>query len=67
MFRDERGANGSAPVLGAKGVDVFVLRDGERLDENVAEIGQSRGGLRFEMALSDRGEEAPEGGADIAG
>ena len=67
MFGDEGGADGSAPVLGAKGVEVFVLRDGERLDENVAETGESRGSLWFEMALSDRGEEATEGRADIAG
>jgi hypothetical protein len=60
------GADGFAPGVGAVGVDVFVLREGQGLHEGLAEIGEGGGGLGFHLALGDAGEEASEGGAEIA-
>jgi hypothetical protein len=67
LFDDERRANRSAPILGAEGVDVFVLGNGKSLDEGLAEVSKRSGGLGFEMALGHGGEEATEGRAEIAG
>jgi len=39
----------------------------EVLDEGLAEIGEGGGGFGFYVALSDSGEEASEGGVEIAG
>ncbi len=61
------GADGFAPGIGAVGVDVFVLGEGQGLDEGLAEIGEGGGGFGFQLALGDSGEEASEGGAEIAG
>ena len=61
------GADGFAPGIGAVGVDVFVLGEGQGLDEGLAEIGEGGGGFGFHLALGDSGEEASEGGAEIAG
>jgi len=60
-------ADGVAPGVGVVGVDVFVLGDGEDLDEGLAEIGEGGGGFRFDLAEGDGGEEASEGGSEIAG
>ena len=62
-----RVADGSAPVVGAVSADVFVLSDGEDLDEGLAEIGEGGGGLGLDLALGDGGEEAPESGTEVAG
>ena len=61
------GADGFAPGIGAEGVDVFVLGEVQSLDEGLAEIGEGTGRFRFHLALGDSGEEASEGGAEIAG
>jgi len=60
-------ADGIAPIIGAKGVDVFVLGEMDGLDESLGEIGEGSGGARFYIALEDGGDEAAEGGAEIVG
>jgi hypothetical protein len=67
-------ANGIAPIVGAKGVDVFVLGERDGLDEGLGEIGEGVGGARFYIASEDGGEEAApsrlratEGGTQIVG
>jgi hypothetical protein len=60
-------ADGIAPIIGAKGVDVFVLGELDGLDEGLGEIGDGSGGARFYIAAEDGGEEAAEGGAEIVG
>ncbi len=61
------GADGFAPGICAVGVDVFVLCEGQGLDEGLAEIGEGGGGFGLYVTLGDSGEEASEGGAEIAG
>jgi hypothetical protein len=58
-------ADGIAPIIGAKGVDVFVLGEMDGLDESLGEIGEGSGGARFYIALENGGDEAAEGGAEI--
>ena len=60
-------ADGLAPGVGAEGVDVFMLREMDGLGESLREVSQSAGGARLDVAASDGGEEASEGGAEIAG
>src|SRR6266852_9949330 len=59
-------ADGFAPGIGAVGVDVFVLGEGQGLHESLAEIGEGGGVFGLHLALGDSGEEASEGGAEIA-
>jgi len=66
LFDGEGGTHGSAPIVGAEGVDVFVLGDGERLDKDLAEISEGGGGFGFDVALGDGGKQAAKGGADVA-
>jgi len=61
------GADGFAPGVGAVGIDVFVLGDGQDLDQGLAEIGEGGGGFGLYVTLGDGGKEASEGGAEIAG
>ncbi|PYT58815.1 MAG: hypothetical protein DMG35_16390 [Acidobacteria bacterium] len=63
----DRAADGFAPAVGAEGVDVFVLRDADGLDESLEEIGDGGGGAGFDVALDDGGNEACEGGTEIVG
>jgi len=60
-------ADGIAPIIGAKGVNVFVLGELDGLEEGLGEIGEGSGGARFYIALEDGGEDATEGGAEIVG
>jgi len=60
-------ADGFAPVIRAEGIDVFALGEVQGLDERLAEIGEGGGCFGFHLALGDGGEEASEGGAEIAG
>lgn len=60
-------ADGIAPIVGAKGVDVFVLGERDGLDEGLGEIGEGAGGARFYIALEDGGDEMAESGAEIVG
>jgi len=60
-------ADGPAPRVAAEGVDVFVLGKTDGLDEGLGEIGEGAGGARFDVTADDSGQEAAEGGAEIAG
>lgn len=54
-------------MVGAEGVDVFVLSEVQDLREGLAEIGEVGGGFELDMTLGDGGEKASEGRAEIAG
>jgi len=60
-------ADGIAPIIGAKGVNVFVLGELDGLEEGLGEIGECAGGTGFYIAMEHGGEEAAEGGAEIVG
>jgi len=60
-------ADGLAPAVGAEGVDVFVLRDVNGLHESLGEVGDGASGSGFYVAADDGGDEACQGGAEIAG
>jgi len=60
-------ADGLAPGVGTEGVDVLILGDVDGLDEGLGEIGEGAGGARLDVAADDGGQEAAEGGAEIAG
>jgi len=47
------GADGFAPGIGVVGVDVFVLGEGQDLDEGLAEIGEGGGGFGFYGSQAD--------------
>ena len=57
------GADGVAPSVGAVGLDVFFLGEGQGLHERLGEIGEGGGGFGFDLALGYGGEEASESGA----
>src|SRR5216683_712912 len=60
-------ADGLTPGIGAKGVDVFVLGDVDGLHESLDQVGDGVGGLGFYIAADNGGDEACQGGAEIAG
>jgi hypothetical protein len=60
-------ADGPAPGVGAEGVDVLVLGKMDGLGESLGEIGEGAGGAGLNVAANDGGQEAAEGGAEIAG
>ena len=60
-------ADGLAPAVGAEGLDVFVLGDVDGLQESLGQVGDGAGGSGFDIAAEDGGDEASEGGAEIAG
>ncbi len=60
-------ADGLTPGIGAKGVDVFVLGDVDGLHESLDQVGDGVGGLGFYIAAHNGGDEACQGGAEIAG
>jgi hypothetical protein len=45
----------------AEGVDVFIFREVQILDEGLAQIGERGGGFGFDVTLGDCGEEASQG------
>ena len=53
--------------LFAEGVDVLALGKMDGLDESLGETGEGVGGARLDVAADDGGQEAAEGGAEIAG
>ncbi len=61
------GTDGIAPGIGTEAVAVFVFREMEALDHDLAEIGEGAGGFGRDVATSGGGEEASEGGVEIAG
>jgi len=60
-------AYGSAPTVGAEGVDVFVLGEMDGLQEGLGQVGDGAGGSGLYVAAEDGGDEASQGGAEIAG
>jgi hypothetical protein len=58
--------DGFAPAVGAEGVDVFVLGDVYGLQESLGHVGYSAGDLGFYVAADHGGDEAAQGGAEIA-
>ena len=50
-------ADGLAPGVGAKGVDVLVLGEMDGLGEGLGDIGDGSGSARFDVAADDGGEE----------
>jgi len=60
-------AEGIAPGVGAEGVDVLVLSKMDGLGESLGEIGEGAGGAGLDVTADDGGQEAAEGGAEIAG
>jgi hypothetical protein len=60
-------ADGPAPRVGAEGVDVLMLGKMDGLGESLGEIGEGAAGAGLNVAADDVGQEAAEGGAEIAG
>jgi hypothetical protein len=60
-------ADGLAPAVRAEGVGVFVLGEVDGLQEGLGQIGDGAGSSGFYFATDDGGDEAPQGGAEIAG
>ncbi len=60
-------ADGFAPAVRAEGVDVFVLGDVDGLHESLDQVGDGVGGFGFYIAADNGGDEACQGGAEIAG
>jgi hypothetical protein len=56
-----------APALRAEGVDVFVFGHVDGLHESLHQVGDGVGGFGFYIAADDGGDEACQGGAEIAG
>ncbi len=61
------GADGIAPGVGAESVDVFVLGEVDGLHESLRQVGDGMGGFGFYLAADNGGDEASQGGAEIAG
>jgi hypothetical protein len=60
-------ADGLSPVVGAEGVGVFVLGEVDGLHESLGQVGDGAGGSGLYIAAEDGGDEASQGGAEIAG
>src|SRR5271163_2119438 len=59
-------ADGFAPAVGVVGVDVLVLGDMDGLHESLSQVGNDAGGPGFYLAADNGGDEATEGGTEIA-
>jgi len=60
-------ADGFTPPVRAERVDVFVLGDVDGLHESLDQVGDGVGGFGFYIAADNSGDEACQGGAEIAG
>jgi hypothetical protein len=60
-------ADGSAPAVGAERVDVFMFGEVDGLHEGLRQVGDGVRGSGFYVAAEDGGDEAAQGGAEIAG
>ncbi len=60
-------ADGSAPAVRAEGLTIFVLGDVDGLHESLGQVGDGVGGFGLYIAADDGGDEAAQGGAEIAG
>jgi len=56
-----------APVAGVERVDVFVLGDLDGLQEGLGHVGDGASDLGLYIAADNGGDEAAQGGAEIAG
>src|SRR4029077_15332204 len=56
-----------APGIGAESLTVFVPGGVDGLQESLHEVGDGVGGSGFYVAADDGGDEAGQGGAEIAG
>jgi hypothetical protein len=61
------GADGVAPGVGAESLTVFVLGDVDGLQESLGHVGDGAGGSGLYIAADHGGDEAAQGGAEIAG
>jgi hypothetical protein len=60
-------AEGIAPAVSAERVDVFVLGEVDGLQKSLRQVGDGAGGSGFYVAADNGGDEASEGGGEIAG
>jgi hypothetical protein len=60
-------ADGFAPAVVAEGVGEFVLGEVDGLHESLGQVGDGVGGFGFYIAADNGGDEACQGGAEIAG
>jgi hypothetical protein len=60
-------ADGVAPGIGAEGLTIFVLGDVDGLHQSLGQVGDGAGGFGFYVAADHGGDEACQGGAEIAG
>src|SRR5260370_22750686 len=60
-------ADGPAPRVVAEGAGVFVLGKMDGLGEGLREIGEGAGRARLDVPAGYAGDEAGDGGAEIAG
>jgi hypothetical protein len=65
--RHETGGRPLAPGISARSIGVFVLDELDGLVRGVTEKGQGDCGLGFNVAASDGGKDAAEGGGEIRG
>jgi len=61
----DTGGDGLAPVVGAEGGDVFVLRETDGLGQGLEHEGDGARDARFNVAAEDSGDEARQCGAEI--
>jgi hypothetical protein len=59
--------DGFAPGIGAEGLTIFVLGDVDGLEERLHQVGNGVGGFGLYVAADNGGDEASQGGAEIAG
>ena len=59
--------DGLTPAVGAEGVDVFVLREADRLHEGLKKARDGTGDAGFDVSLDDGGNDARESGREVAG
>src|SRR5216684_7213525 len=60
-------ADGLAPAAGTEGVDIFLLGEVDGLQESLGQVGDGAGGSGFYITAEDGGDEASQGGTEIAG
>ena len=60
------GADGAAPAFRAEGVDVFVLGEVDGLHKSLGQVGDGVGGFGLYIAADNGGDEAAQGGAEVA-
>ena len=59
-------ADGAAPAFRAEGVDVFVLGEVDGLHESLGQVSDGVGGFGLYIAADNGGDEAAQGGTEVA-